>query len=144
MKKWLIALLTLLALSLSVAFAAEANDITEDCKFKVCSSGRKYTQMTDKKYTSYWESNKIKTPWIAITAPEGKPIAGLYVCFGNMPESWEIQTSDDGKDWFTAVPGDTRFLHAYVALPQPAQHVRLAVTKREENRPAHQRPVCAF
>lgn len=128
MKKWLIALLTLLALSLSVAFAAEANDITEDCKFKVCSSGRKYTLMTDKKYTSYWESNKIKTPWIAITAPEGKPIAGLYVCFGNMPESWEIQTSDDGKDWFTAVPGDTRFLHAYVALPQPAQHVRLAVT----------------
>ncbi len=132
MKKWLIALLTLLALSLSVAFAAEANDITEDCKFKVCSSGRKYTLMTDKKYTSYWESNKIRTPWIAITAPEGKPIAGLYVCFGNMPESWEIQTSDDGKDWFTAVPGDTRFLHAYVALPQPAQHVRLAVTSEKK------------
>lgn len=132
MKKWLIALLTLLVLSLSVAFAAEANDITEDCKFKVCSSGRKYTLMTDKKYTSYWESNKIKTPWIAITAPEGKPIAGLYVCFGNMPESWEIQTSDDGKDWFTAVPGDTRFLHAYVALPQPAQHVRLAVTSEKK------------
>lgn len=132
MKKWLIALLTLLALSLSVAFAAEANDITEDCKFKVCSSGRKYSLMTDKKYTSYWESNKIKTPWIAITAPEGKPIAGLYVCFGNMPESWEIQTSDDGKDWFTAVPGDTRFLHAYVALPQPAQHVRLAVTSEKK------------
>lgn len=132
MKKWLIALLTLLALSLSVAFAAEANDITEDCKFKVCSSGRKYTLMTDKKYTSYWESNKIKTPWIAITAPEGKPIAGFYVCFGNMPESWEIQTSDDGKDWFTAVPGDTRFLHAYVALPQPAQHVRLAVTSEKK------------
>lgn len=132
MKKWLIALLTLLALSLSVAFAAEANDITEDCKFKVCSSGRKYTLMTDKKYTSYWESNKIKTPWIAITAPEGKPIAGLYVCFGNMAESWEIQTSDDGKDWFTAVPGDTRFLHAYVALPQPAQHVRLAVTSEKK------------
>ena len=132
MKKWLIALLTLLALSLSVAFAAEANDITEDCKFKVCSSGRKYTLMTDKKYSSYWESNKIKTPWIAITAPEGKPIAGLYVCFGNMPESWEIQTSDDGKDWFTAVPGDTRFLHAYVALPQPAQHVRLAVTSEKK------------
>lgn len=132
MKKWLIALLTLLALSLSVAFAAEANDITEDCKFKVCSSGRKYTLMTDKKYTSYWESNKIKTPWIAITAPEGKPIAGLYVCFGNMPESWEIQTSDDGKNWFTAVPGDTRFLHAYVALPQPAQHVRLAVTSEKK------------
>lgn len=132
MKKWLIALLTLLALSLSVAFAAEANDITEDCKFKVCSSGRKYTLMTDKKYTSYWESNKIKTPWIAITAPEGKPIAGLYVCFGNMPESWEIQTSDDGKDWFTSVPGDTRFLHAYVALPQPAQHVRLAVTSEKK------------
>ena len=128
MKKWLMALLTLLMLSMSVAFAAEASDITEECKFKVCSSGRKYTQMTDKKYTSYWESNKIKTPWVAITAPDDKPIAGLYICFGNMPSAWEIQTSDDGKDWFTAVQGDTRFLHAYVALPEPAQHVRLAVT----------------
>lgn len=132
MKKWLMALLTLLVLSMSVAFAAEANDITEDCKFKVCSSGRKYTQMTDKKYTSYWESNKIKTPWVAITAPTDKPIAGLYICFGNMPDAWEIQTSDDGKDWFTAVPGDTRFLHAYVALPEPAQYVRLAVTSEKK------------
>lgn len=144
MKKWLIALLTLLALSLSVAFAAEANDITEDCKFKVCSSGRKYTLMTDKKYTSYWESNKIKTPWIAITAPEGKPIAGLYVCFGNMPESWEIQTSDDGKDWVHRRAGRHTLPPRVCCAAAAAQHVRLAVTKREENRPAHQRPVCAF
>ena len=143
MKKWLIALLTLLALSLSVAFAAEANDITEDCKFKVCSSGRKYTLMTDKKYTSYWESNKIKTPWIAITAPEGKPIAGLYVCFGNMPESWEIQTSDDGKDWFTAVPAtrasSTRMLRCRSRAACP-----LGGDKREETALRINDLVCAF
>lgn len=132
MKKWFMALLLLLLMSTSIAFAAEATDITEECKFKICSSGRKYTQMTDKKYTSYWESNKIKTPWVAVTAPEDKLIAGVYICFGNMPDSWEIQTSDNGKDWFTAVPGDTSYLHAYVALPEPATYVRLAVTSEKK------------
>lgn len=144
MKKWLIALLTLLALSLSVAFAAEANDITEDCKFKVCSSGLEIHADDGQEVYLLLGEQQNQNPMDRNYRAGGQAIAGLYVCFGNMPESWEIQTSDDGKDWFTAVPGDTRFLHAYVALPQPAQHVRLAVTKREENRPAHQRPVCAF
>ena len=132
MKKWFSAVLLIFLLTLGAAFAAEANDITDDCKFKVCGSKFKYTQMTDKKYTSYWESNKVKTPWINITAPDDTPIAGVYICFGNMPDSWEIQTSDDGKDWFTAVEGDTRFLHAYVALPEPSKYVRLAVTSEKK------------
>ncbi len=132
MKKWFSAVLLIFLLTLGAAFAAEANDITDDCKFKVCSTKFKYTQMTDKKYTSYWESNKIKTPWVNITAPDDTPIAGLYICFGTMPDSWEIQTSDDGKDWFTAVEGDTRFLHAYVALPEPSKYVRLAVTSEKK------------
>ena len=50
MKKWLTALLMtlLMACAANAAFAAEAADITEDCKFKTTASKFKYTQMTDK------------------------------------------------------------------------------------------------
>ncbi len=131
MKKWLTGLLLgllLPMLMLSCALADEARDITADCKFKVASTKYKYTQMTDKKYTSYWKSNKIKAPWVSVAAPEGEMIGGIYVCFGAMPDSFEVQVSDNGKDWFPAVTGDTRFLHNYIALPEPSSHVRLAVT----------------
>ncbi|MBQ8554491.1 MAG: phosphodiester glycosidase family protein [Clostridia bacterium] len=130
MKKWLLGMLvTLLMIGAScTALAAEAVDITDECKFKVAYTGRKYTQMTDKKYTSYWESKSVKNPYIALTAPEDKPIAGLYICFGNMPTSWEVQISDDGEDWFKAVEGDTRFLHSYVELPEPSQYARVIVS----------------
>ena len=129
MKKFLTGLLlTLLLLCATcTALAAEAVDITSDCKFKLCYTGRKYTQMTDKKYTSYWESKSVNNPWIMLTAPEDTPIAGLYICFGNMPPAWEVQVSDDGEDWFKAVDGDTRFLHSYVALPEPSRYVRVIV-----------------
>ena len=126
-------LLTLLLMcAASMALAAEAVDITGDCKFKVCYSTRKYTQMTDKKYTSYWESKSVMNPYIALTAPADTPIAGLYICFGNMPPSWEVQVSDDGDDWFPAVEGDTRFLHSYVALPEPSRYVRVIVTSEKK------------
>jgi len=129
MKKLLTGLILslLLLCTASLALAAEAVDITDECKFKVAYTSRKYTQMTDKKYTSYWESKSVKNPFIAMSAPEGKEIAGVYVCFGNMPPAWEVQVSDDGDDWFKAVEGDTRFLHSYVALPEPSQHVRIIV-----------------
>lgn len=130
MKKWLAALLlTLLMLcAANAALAAEATDITDECKFKVSYTKFKYTQMTDKKYTSYWQSHSVKNPSVEVTAPEDKLIAGFYICFGNMPSSWEVQTSDDGKDWFTAVQGDTRFLHSYVELPEPSRYARMIVT----------------
>ena len=130
MKKFLTALLLVLLLTLAAgaALAVEATDITDECKFKVASTKYKYTQMTDNKYTSYWESYSVKNPFIALTAPKDKPIAGLYVCFGNMPASWEVQVSDNGKDWFKAVEGDTRFLHSYVELPEPSPYARVIVT----------------
>ena len=87
MKKWLIALLAaLLMLGASSALAVEAADITDQCKFQTTSSKYKYTQMTDKKYTSYWKANKAKNPSIAVTAPKDQLIGGIYACFGNLPE----------------------------------------------------------
>ncbi len=127
MKKWWVGLLMgLLMLSAAgTALAAEAADITDSCKFTVPSSNRKYQNMIDKTYTQYWESKSVKNPYVTIKAEGEQLIGGLYVCFGYMPEGWEVQVSDDGKDWFKAVDGDTRYLHAYVQLPEPSKHVRL-------------------
>ncbi len=129
MKKWLTALLiALLMLCMAnVALAAEAADITDQCKFKTTSTKYKPTQMTDKKYTSYWKGNKTKNPAITITAPEKQLIGGIYACFGNLPETWEVQVSKDGKKWTTAAQGPD-FLHAWVPLPEPSRYVRLQVT----------------
>ena len=134
MKKFLTGLLLALLLmsAATLALAAEAVDITDECEFKVAYTGRKYTQMTDKKYTSYWESKSVMNPYINMSAPKDKTIAGVYICFGNMPPAWEVQVSDDGKDWFRAVEGDTRFLHSYVALPEPSRHVRVVVNHEKK------------
>lgn len=130
MKKWLTALLMILlmACAANAAFAAEAADITEDCKFKTTSSKFKYTQMTDKKYTSYWKANKAKNPSIQVTSPDADTlIGGIYACFGDLPDSWEVQVSKDGKKWETAAQGPA-YYHAWVPLPEPARYVRLQVT----------------
>ena len=134
MKKLLMGLLLSLVMMgiCSLALAAEAVDITNECTFKVAYTDRKYTQMTDKKYTSYWESKSVNNPFINMTAPEDKLIAGVYICFGNMPPSWEVQVSDDGNDWFKAVEGDTRFLHSYVELPEPSRYVRVVVSSEKK------------
>ena len=130
MKKWLTALMLILLMTLaaSTAFAIEAADITDECKFKVTTSKYKYTQMTDNKYTTYWKANKTKNPSIQVTSPDKDTlIGGIYACFGNLPDSWEVQVSKDGKKWETAVQGPA-FLHAWVPLPEPARYVRLQVT----------------
>lgn len=129
MKKWLTALLLslLMVLAASTAFAAEAVDITDLCKITNSASKRKNTMMTDKKYTSYWEANKTKDPYIQAAAPKDQLIGGVYVCFGSLPDSWEIQVSDDGKKWETAAQGPA-YYHAWVPLAEPAHYARMKVT----------------
>lgn len=130
MKKWLWAFLCALLLlcAAQTALAAEAVDITDQCKFKTCYTAYKYSQMTDKKFTTYWDSKKVKNPYVILTSPEDQLIAGVYVCFGGtVPSSWEVQTSDNGKDWFKAADG-LPYLHSYVALPEPSRYVRVIVT----------------
>ena len=95
------------------ALAGEAPDLTRECHFKVCSSSRKDTMMTDGKYTSYWESNKIRNPYVTLTCDT--PIYGLYLCFRQMPSSFEIQVKQE-EEWVTAMPGDTRFQHSFYEL----------------------------
>ena len=130
MKKFLTGLLLslLMLCAASAAFAAEAVDITEFCKLKASSSKFKMSQMTDKKYTTYMYTNEQKNPYVTITADKEHLIGSVYVCFGSLPEKWVVQTSDNGKDWFTAAEGPA-YLHAYVELPEPSRYARvLAMT----------------
>lgn len=115
-------LLALLAM-LPGAGAEEAPDLTGDCLFKMSYGGTDAGRMTDGKYTTSWHSNEAKRPYVIISSET--PVYGLYLCFREMPESWEIQSSgksnaarskvQDG-DWHTVAQGDTRFYHVYIPL----------------------------
>ena len=102
-----------LAFTCAIAFAAEARDISEACRYTVRSAS-KATRLYDGKYTTKWKSNKIKSPNIAITTAE--PAYGLYICFATMPEAYEIQVEKSGG-WETLIKGDPAYLHTYIALP---------------------------
>lgn len=111
----LVLLLAALLCLAAASAAEEAPDITRDCVFQVCSSSRRYTQMTDGKYTTFWESRKIKNPYVIISSET--PMYGLYLCFRKMPSSFEIQTrQDEEEEWQTVLEGDTRFQHTFYEL----------------------------
>ena len=117
-KKRIAALLVFLTalLLFALAEAADAPDITQECEFRLCSTNRRAASMTDRQYTTYWESNKIRNPWVSITSDT--PIHGLYLCFRKMPSSYEIQTlvGEEEPEWVTVCEGDVRFQHAFYAL----------------------------
>ena len=125
---FLLAALLLCLLALGHAAGEEAENITGQCHFRLCSTQRKYTTMTDGKYTTYWESNKIHQPWVAVESE--KPIHGLYLCFRKMPDSFVIQVGD-GENWKTVLDGDTRFQHTWYEL-DGVYHVRVLSTDEKK------------
>ena len=103
----------------SIGYSGEARDITDSCILKLCSTPWNDTMITDGKYTSYWDSKKIRAPWVIIHSDE--PMYGLYLCFRYLPESFEIQVpgpaiEDEERTWIPLMQGDTRFHHTFYAL----------------------------
>ena len=128
-------LLLILLAAAGAALAAEAENITGRCSIKVCSSSRGPSLMTDGKYTSYWESNKIRQPYVTISSET--PMYGLYLCFRAMPSSFEIQelreTAEETREWVTLTPGDTRFHHTFYPL-DGASWIRIISTQEGYHR----------
>ena len=116
---WILAA-ALLALGLAWGAAlgeeAEAPDLTGDCSFTLCASKYGDARLRNGDYTKGWESKKIRNPYVVIHSEE--PMYGLYLCFRQMPTSWELQVkAGEGKDdWKTLIPGDTRFHHTFYEL----------------------------
>lgn len=121
----LILMILLITVQVGQAEERDINDITKECRFTICASNKKATSMTDTKYTSYWESREIKSPFVTITSD--RPICGLYLCFRNMPESYSIQTGGD-NNWHTVHDGDTRYYHVFYELDHVNQ-VRIQSTQ---------------
>ncbi len=132
MKKPILGLLVLLLLLLACAAAGaeEAADITRQCKFKSTGTIFKYTQMTDGKYTTYWETREARHNWLTVTAPGGQKIHGLYLCFKYLPDAYEVQTGS-GNSWTTVYEGNGYF-HAFYEFPEGASGIRIYVTSDQK------------
>ena len=111
------ALMTALLLLLAGAASADdgqARDITDACTLSVLGS-YKTGSLHDGKYTSYWTGKEARNSYIEFTVPEGETAAYLYVCFGEMPESWAIEEKVDGE-WRTLIEGPRDYDHVLLEL----------------------------
>ncbi len=124
-------LITCLMPAITQAEAAEAEDITALAEISPRSPKHGLKSITDRKYTTPWETAECKNPYVQAVLPEDKPCSSLYICFGSMPSSWEVQMLD-GDKWVTLVKGDTRFLHSFIQLPKPVTRLRVAVTEKKK------------
>lgn len=106
----------------SGAFAATgsgaAEDITRQCKFKTSETPYSSTrEFHDRNEKTFWKSKQEAEPWIRVTAPEGSPCYGVYVCFASQtPVPWKVQVQN-GDAWETVASGRGEYLHEYAALP---------------------------
>lgn len=122
--------LMLCLLLTGAARAEEAENITKECSFKLSNNYFKYTMMTDGKYTSSWKHRDARHGWVAVTAPSGRQIHSVYICFGVLPTDWELQVKR-GKEWETVYHDETHYAHVYVPLAQGEDSVRLYISGSE-------------
>jgi len=124
MKKIIAILVLLTACCHSFAAAEIAKDITQECI--ISSPGRQTSNVHDGKYTSFWNSQKQRKPYLEFKTPDGVAAEYLYVCFGDMPDQWAIEEEIDGE-WKTLIEGSQAYLHACLDL-NGKTHFRLIDT----------------
>ena len=122
--------LLLAALTVFAASAEEAPDISGRCTLKTGAAAWDTSRLVDGDYAKYWQSGKLHEPWLEIISPE--PVHTLYICFREIPESYELQRNENGE-WVTLAPGDTRFHHVCYDLDGETD-IRIVSTDPERNR----------
>jgi LmbE family N-acetylglucosaminyl deacetylase len=116
--KTILFILLLLALPLfaGAALAAQqATDITAECTFDASYTTRNTSQMTDGKYTTYFQTKGVKEPYVTVTSPAGIDAYGVYICFAVEPDNWLLQTMVNGE-WYTVKEMTDEYMHVYVPL----------------------------
>ncbi|NLD83217.1 MAG: hypothetical protein GX637_03550, partial [Clostridiales bacterium] len=112
---WALLFCALLALPL-LGLAKEAEDVTSQCEITATKGKfKKLDRLYDRNYDTTYISNKEKSPYIALKAPAGKPLYGLYVCFGGDLTPWEVQAKKGGN-WATVFSSDGAYAHEYLPL----------------------------
>lgn len=117
MKKRLLffALVLLMLLHMPLALADEALDLTADCTVKTSGGKYKLNRLYDRDWGTTFICQKVRHPYIEVTAPRDQPVYGVYVCFGDKVIPWQVQVQQNGK-WNTVYTDDGAFAHQYVAL----------------------------
>ena len=116
MKKcFLLSLLVLLLFLPAAAFADEAPDITAQCELTATRGKFKLTRMTDRDWGTTYVTSKERSPYVALKAPKGQKLYGVYVCFGDKLTPWQVQAKHSGK-WTTVHESAGAYAHEYVAL----------------------------
>ena len=110
----------LLLLLPSGALAGEARDLSGRCVFRAApgSQGRK-ADMLDQSYLTYYTGK-----YLEITAPEGEPCFGLYLCFAGREAPYRVEIWQNGQ-WGTAAEDSRLYANSFLALPQ-AQRLRVS------------------
>lgn len=129
-KWWMAALMLVAVLSMAtVAMAADAQDITQECTFKTSFTHQDTLRMTDGLYTTSWSSEEGKESYVVVNTPAGLPCYGVYICFAKLPTQWAVQTVTGGK-WTDIAAPDDGYYHVYVPL-YGATKFRIVVTDTE-------------
>ena len=103
----------LAALLIPASIAETAQDIT--LSIDISSENREMDALYDRLYTNFWRTKERKNPYIDFSVPEGMTAQYLYVCFGDMPESWAIQEEINGE-WVDVIEGPKDYHHVVVDL----------------------------
>ena len=106
------------------AYAEEAQNITDLCE--ITAAGQPTDKVHDGLYTSYWTGREKRNPYLEFRTPDGVEAEYLYICFGNLPESWAIEEEVSGE-WKTLIQGSNDYLHACLELGGKT-HFRLVET----------------
>ena len=107
MKRILTILLALAMLTGGAALAQQARDITTECEYHASASHVNLTR--DGSYGTRWMTEH-RNAYIEILTPQDAPAQYLYICFGGMPEDWEIQAERNGE-WTTVCKGEQGMAH---------------------------------
>lgn len=100
------------ALPLRSLAATEAQDVTRKCRIVMPGGTKARNSITDRMYKTAWVGAKDKKWTIRIELPDGYEGGGLYLCWGNRPESWTLLQNGEP----VANSDDNGFAHEYVKI----------------------------
>ena len=116
MKKALFLILLLVLVGITGgALAAQAKNVAAECTFDASYTTRNTNQMIDGQYTTYFQTNGVKQPYVTVTSPAGIDAYGVYICFAVQPDNWQLQTMVKGE-WYTVAEMTNEFMHVYIPL----------------------------
>ncbi len=110
-----ICVLAAFVLATGCALAGEARDMASECTFEASKTTRSVNQMTDGQYTTFFQTEGVRQPYVTVNTPAGIDAYGVYICFAVQPDNWLLQTMVKGE-WYTVAEMENEYMHVYIPL----------------------------